>query len=312
MGLHNRVTGRIFLEPFTLAECETYFRTRGVRYERKQIADCYMAFGGIPFYLRLMDKARSLPQNIDRLCFGKAAPLAGEFEELYHSLFRNPNRHIGIVRALAKKHKGLTREEIIAEAGIPPGGGLTKTLEDLEQCGFVRRYREFTKPKSGYLYRLVDPFTLFWLRFMDGGGREEGYWSKRIDSAARAAWAGYAFELVCFLHVPQIKRALGIAGVATEESSWRSVSAEPGAQVDLVIDRRDMTINLCEIKHYAGAFAIDKKTAASLERKRHAFQEETRTKKDLHLTMVTTFGVKPNAYSHILQSEVTADDLFAP
>jgi hypothetical protein len=311
-GLHNRVTGRIVLKPFTLAECAAYYRALNIRYQPEQIVEGYMVFGGIPFYLRQMAQGLSLVQNVDRLCFAENAPLAGEFEELFHSLFNKPGRHIDVVKALAAKLKGLTREEVVAATGLTGGGGLTRVLQDLEQAGFVQRYRDFTRAKKGFYYRLVDPFTLFHLRYIEpaaGGGPD--YWASRADTARRSAWSGFTFELVCLLHVEQIKRALGIAGVATQVSSWRSRSADPGAQVDLLIDRRDRVINLCEIKFTQHPFAIDKRYAETLRRKVEAFAEETGTRRDLHLTLITSAGVKPNAYSHIVQSQVALADLFA-
>jgi AAA+ ATPase superfamily predicted ATPase len=311
-GLHNRVTGRIVLEPFSLKECAEYLDELHVSYRPAGIAETYMALGGIPYYLRQLKPGLSVVQNIDRLCFAQNAPLAGEFDELYRSLFHHPGRHIEVVRALARVLKGLTREEILAVTKLPPGGSLTSVLRDLEQCGFIERTREFTKSKKGYYYRLVDPFTLFYLKHMEhavGGGAD--YWASRAGSPAANAWRGYTFELICSLHLPQIKRALGIAGVATQVSSWRSRRHDPGAQIDLVIDRRDRTINLCEIKFTTGEFTIEKRYREALERKVQAFQDETGTTRDVHLTLITTTGVRPNKHSHIVQSEVTLADLFA-
>ena len=310
-GLHNRVTGRILLAPFTLHECEEYFHEAGIRYERKQIVECSMIFGGVPFYLRQMVKGLSLAQNVDRLCFDVGAPLAGEFEELYHSLFRNPDRHIDVIRTLAKKMKGMTREEIVRDAKLDSGGTLTQTLRELEQCGFILKYRDFTLPKNGHYYRVVDPFSLFYLRFVEGAVQgSSGYWASQYGSAMRSAWSGFSYELVCLLHVDQIKRKLGIAGVNAQVSSWRSKTSDPGAQIDLVIDRRDQVINLCEIKFSQSEFVIDKKYAGILQNKVDAFVSETGTHKDIHLTLITTFGVKANSYSYLAQSQVTMGDLF--
>jgi AAA+ ATPase superfamily predicted ATPase len=309
-GLHNRVTGRISLGPFTLKECGDYFRELGLPYQPKQIADCYMVFGGVPFYLRQFTRGLSPIQNIDRLCFEPGAPLAGEFEELYRSLFRHPGRHITVVEALARKLTGLTRDEVVLATGLPSGGTLTETLRDLEQCGFIRSYRDFANLKKGLRYRIADPFTLFHFKHLANAPRgQSGYWSARSGSAARGAWSGFTFELVCLVHIDQIKRALGIAGVATTESQWRS-RADPGAQIDLVIDRHDQTINLCEIKYAGQEFAITKSYAQTLARKARVFTAEAGTRKDPHTTLITTFGIKPNLHSHTADSQVTLADLF--
>jgi AAA+ ATPase superfamily predicted ATPase len=310
-GLHNRVTGYVFLVPFTLRECEDYCRHLKLGYRRKQIIDLYLVFGGVPYYFRMLQKGLSPAQNIDRLCFAKSAPLADEFDALYNSLFKSPQRHIELVRVLSTRQQGLTREEIAAKGSVTLGGSLTDALQELRQCGFIQEYRDFTRREKGRYYKVIDPFSLFYLRFMDGKGNSPGYWSARLDSARRNAWSGLSFELVCLLHVPQIKRGLGISGVATEETAWRSREVEPGAQVDLVIARRDRTINLCEMKCTESPFRIDKDYAERLLNKREAFIAETKTRDDVHLTLVSTTGLKKNTYSDIIQSEVSIDDLFA-
>ncbi|MDR1183728.1 MAG: AAA family ATPase [Coriobacteriales bacterium] len=312
-GLHNRVTGRISLKPFTLRECEEFYRSVGIRYERKQILESYMIYGGIPYYLRLMRKGQSLAQNVDRLCFTDGGALRGEFEELYHSLFYNPGRHISIVEALCKKMSGMTRNEISEAIGMSPGGMLSEALGELEQCGFIRRFHDFTKKTKGHVYQIIDPFTIFSIKQMRRHTASEGvaHWAARTDHPSRRAWSGYAFELACLNHMAQIVKKLGISGVAMEFSAWRSQRSELGAQIDLVIDRRDMTVNLCEMKYAVREFTIDKSYADELVNKREIFREETQTRKDVHMTMITTFGIKQNVHSHLIQSEITIDDLFA-
>jgi AAA+ ATPase superfamily predicted ATPase len=310
-GLHNRVTGRILLEPFSLAECEAYFSENGLALNRHQIVQSYMIFGGIPYYLNFMNKSLSLPQNIDRICFSKTANLKDEFEELYASLFKHSRRHIEIVVALSRKQSGLTREEIITATGLSAGGTLTKTLDELEQCGFIRRYRDFTRKKNGHYYQLIDFFTLFYLRFMkENSSDDEHFWSNYQSSSGYRAWSGYAFERVCSAHITQIKQKLGITGVSTDACSWRSKKVEQGAQIDLLIDRRDSVINLCEMKYAQTVFVIDKRYDEVLRNKKTAFQLETGTRKALHQTMITTYGIEHNAYWNSVQSEIMMDDLF--
>lgn len=308
-GLHNRVTARIKIEPFTLAECEEYYSANGHVLAREQMIESYMVFGGVPYYLDLLDRRMSLVQNIDHLCFAESGDLVREFDDLYLSLFKHADRHISIVRALASKAKGLTLQEISSAAGIAMGGTLTKTLDELEASGFLRRYLPFGKAKRGSLYQLIDPFSLFYLRFMDSRARP-GFWQKTHQAPRVNSWRGHAFELVCLLHEEQIERALGISAIASEVGSWRSVESEPGAQIDLVIDRADGVINLCEMKWCAGEFAITRDYDLRLRNKLVAFSGETGTRKAIHLTMVAPFGVKRNAYSETAQSVVTADDLF--
>ena len=312
-GLHNRLTRQIQLAPFTLSECEEFFDSNGFVMTHYQIAEAYMIFGGVPYYLSLMNPRQDLNQIVDDVYFRAGAPLQNEFGNLFRSLFRNPSNHVAVVEALASKAKGLKRNEIVEQTGLSDGGGLTRVLEDLEQCGFIRVYRAFGKALQGKTYQLTDAFVLFHLRFSDKRERYSGnYWQQFSSTPGHSSWSGYAFEQVCLLHAENIKKKLGIAGVLTEVSSWRSASSEPGAQVDLVIDRADNVINLCEIKYAKGEYSVTKEDYLSLHNKMSAFSAETRTRKALRVTLVTTFGVRPNKYSAEFNSQVTLDDLFAP
>ena len=310
-GFHNRVTARMHLEPFTLNECEQLMRLNGFTVTRQLVAETYMTFGGIPYYLQLMDPRLGLARDIDRLCFESGAPLRVEFGELYQSLFKKGQRHIGVVRALAQRRSGLTRDEIAKGAGLTTGGQLTETLVELEQCGFIRRYRDITRRERDPLFQLVDPFTLFWLRFVEGSDDSQ-FWQHNYASARVRAWHGLAFEMLCLAHVAQIKRKLGVEMIAASICSWRSKGSDPGAQIDLVIDRADGIVNLCEMKWAAGPYAITKGAADSMTSARETFAAETRTRKAQHLTLVTPHGAKRNEYWGLLQNEVTLDDLFEP
>jgi AAA+ ATPase superfamily predicted ATPase len=308
-GLHNRVTRQIYLRPFTLKECESYFERNNVILSRYQMLECYMIFGGIPYYLSLMDNSLSLAQNIDMLCFAQNAPLRNEYQNLYSSLFKNAENHIQVVNALTKKGVGLTRADIVGATKLNNGGYLTKVLSELELSDFIRSYKAFPKKTRDSIYQLIDFFTLFYVKFMEDN-TDEHFWSTTLNSGVRRAWSGYSFELVCLSHINQIKKALGISGVNSDVSSWRSKTADPGAQIDLIIDRADHIINLCELKYSNTIFSIDKAYDKKLLTKRSAFAEETKTKKGLHQTMVTTYGISKNAYSGAIQSEVTMDALF--
>ena len=307
-GFYNRVTRQIRLLPLTLEDCAELYRQEGIVFSRRQMVECYMVFGGVPYYLNAIDRRQSLAQNIDQLCFGEAAELRGELERLFRSLFKHGDRHLTIVSALAERRGGLTRADLEKRPEIGGGKGLTSALAELEQSGFVRRYKDFTKDARGGLYQVIDPFTLFSLRFLRPDGPES--WMRFINSAAYASWSGLAFELVCLLHVNQIKEALGVAAVQSNQCSWRSSKVDPGVQIDLIVDRADDVINLCEMKFADEPFAIDRPYAQALQRKLAAFREETGTRKAIHVTMVTLSGLVHNAYWNDIQQELTADDLF--
>jgi AAA+ ATPase superfamily predicted ATPase len=310
-GLHNRVTGRIHLAPFTLGECEDYFKDRRIEISRYQMLESWMIFGGIPYYLDYFDGSRSFSQNVDRICFAEDAYLADEYSELYRSLFDSPERHLKVVEALARTKKGLTRDEISKAVKLPPNGHLTMTLEQLKQCDFIDRYNDFTKENNGAIYYLKDPFTLFFLRFMsNSNSKDEYFWTNYLEDGGHRAWSGFSFEMVCRGHLRQIKRGLGIAGVSTSAASWRSRSAKPGAQIDLVIKRADGVINLCEMKYTKHPYRVDASEAEALERKKAAFIGETGTNHALHITFVTTYGLERRGYFGTVQSELTMSDLF--
>ena len=311
-GLHNRVTGRIHLSPFSLGECEKMLQGNGIVLSRQEIIEAYMVFGGVPYYLELFDRRLSLDQNIDRLCFNRDGQLRNEFEELFKSLFRHADRHIAIVRSLASRESGMSRADLLDSSGLSDGGTFTNTLSELEQCGFVRGYQGYPRDKRGEMYQLIDPFTLFWLRFVERQA-DEHWWSVNRSSAGTRSWNGHAFELVCLLHVPQILRALGVWGVSVNACSWRSESADPGAQIDLVLDRADGVIDLCEMKWMRSGeeYAIDRAYSQALLHKMEAFSQETATDKALHIALVTPGGVKRNSHSGVVTSQITSEDLFA-
>ena len=313
-GLHNRVTKQIALQPFTLKECEMFAQSKGLEMSRYQLAECYMVFGGIPYYWSLLEKGLSLAQNIDKIIFAKNGKLSNEFNQLYASLFKSPEQYIDIVTALGKKKVGMTREEIIAATDKYSNGALSKVLDELEYCGFIRKYNGFDKKSKQAIYQLIDNYTLFYFKFIQQNeNNDEHFWSASIDSAMHRAWSGLAFERLCMAHTQQIKAALGIAGVLSNVYSWRKEADETsdGAQIDLLIDRKDQVINLCEMKYSLSEYAIDAEYEQKLRNKKSAFINATNTRKAVHLTMVTTFGIKANAHSGIVQNEIILEDLFS-
>lgn len=315
-GLHNRVTRRIRLLPFTVGETDAYLSFRKIRLDKFQVLQLYMVLGGIPQYLKEIEPGESAIQAIDRLCFTKDGLLQNEFSNLYHSLFDGAQKHTDIVRALAKKARGLTRNEIIETCKLSSGGHTTQLLEELTESGFIDSYIPFKKNKQDALYKLVDEYSLFYLRFMEGRkSMGAGTWVRFTSGNSWTVWSGYAFESMCMKHLPQIKKALGIGDVYTEVSSWRHRpvdTSDQGAQIDLLIDRNDSCINVCEMKFSANEFVISKAYARELENKLLIFREQTKTKKTLFLTMITTFGVKNSRFfPGLVQKEATMSLFFA-
>jgi AAA+ ATPase superfamily predicted ATPase len=313
-GLHNRITQRIRLQPFTLKETETYLQHRKINLTRYQVLQLYMVMGGVPHYLNAIERGLSVPQQVEKICFDKDGLLSGEFENLYAALFSSSEKHIKVVRALAQKNKGLTRGELLAAGKLLTGGGLTVILDEMEESGFIEKTQPYNKQVKESLFRLTDEFSLFYLKFMEGSqNREKGQWLARSTTPAYLSWCGYAFENICLKHVGQIKKALGIGSVYSIQSSWYKAGGKQsdGAQIDLLIDRNDQCINICEMKFSTTAYTIDKKYAAALQRKKMVFRQDTGTNKALLLTFVTTYGLSDNAYKvQSVDNAVTMDALY--
>lgn len=313
-GLYNRLTEQIHLGQFSLAECEEYVRQSGLTLTRNQILQYYMIFGGVPFYWSFAKKGMSIPQIIDETLFAKQAPLKDEYKYLYASVFKNPTVHMQIISALGQKKAGMTREEIIEKTGLKNSGDLTYKLDELESCGFIRKYNSFGMKKKNALYQLIDNFTLFYFQFMDGEPNDEHFWANQINTPRINTWQGLAFERVCFEHIYQIKQKLGISGVQTDINSWYCKGDKEkgikGAQIDLLIVRKDQVINLCEMKYSNSEYSISAGDDENIRNKIVDLVNVTNTKSAIYPTLITTYGIVDNEYAGNIQSVVTMDDLF--
>lgn len=313
-GLHNRVTRRIRLLPFTLSETEAFLKARRVNLDRYQVLQLYMVMGGIPQYLREVETGESAIQAIDRTCFTKDGLLHNEFKNLFLSLFDDATTHMDIVRALAKKGIGLTRSEIIDTCNLTSGGGTTKILDELTESGFITPYIPFNRTAKDSIYKLTDEYSIFYLKFIEGSRFSgTGTWISFSTGTSWKSWSGFAFESICMKHTRLLKKALGIDGVHTELSMWRyrPQKEEQGAQIDLLIDRQDQCINICEMKFSTSAYELTKKYVKELEDKLNVFRDHTKTRKTLFLTMVSAHGIKNiTTFPGLIQSEVTMDALF--
>ncbi len=317
-GLHNRITRRIYLAPFSLHECQEYLESRGFDWDIRQIIQCYMILGGVPYYWSLLEPMFSLSQNIDRMCFLREGILRNEFDELYNALFSNADYYVTVVRALAAHHNGMSRDEIIAATGRS-GGGLSKVLTNLERCDFIVSHSQFGGKKNKVIYRLCDFYTLFFLKFIHGERSfDEQYWSHHALGREVSVWEGFTFELVCLMHLPQIKKALGISGIEVNASTWRYVPSHPpkeglpeqGAQIDLVLSRADKVIHLCEIKFSEGTFIVTKEYERHLRERMDLFRQVTHVRSSLLQTFITVEGLAPGSHTSFIHSQITGKQLF--
>ena len=314
-GLHNRLTKRIKLSPFTLKECEEFAQNRNLALNRTQIVEAYMVIGGIPYYWNYIKKGQSIAQNIDSLFFKESGELRDEFDMLYASLFKNPEGYIKIVTALGEKKAGMSRNEIIAATKLTDNGTLTRMLNELEWCGFIRKYNCIGKAVKEAVFQLIDNYTLFYFQFIAMNKQnDEHFWSISLNSPTYHTWSGLAYERICLQHIQSIKNALGIASVLTNVYSWRQKADEQkgllGAQIDLLIDRNDQIVNLCEIKYSKAEYTISKEYESVLRQKIEAFRVGSGSKKAIHLTMITTYGLTENPYAQTVQNCITMDNLF--
>jgi AAA+ ATPase superfamily predicted ATPase len=313
-GLHNRVTKKLRLLPFTLSETEEFLKSRHINLSRYQILQLYMVTGGIPQYLKEVQVGESATQAIDRLCFTNDGFLRTEFSNLYSSLFDNYERYVKIIRALASKPRGLSRKELISACGLNSGGGTTAMLEALTESGFILSYLPLKRNSKDAIFKLSDEYSLFYLQFVaNSRATGEGTWAKLSTKPSYTAWSGYAFERICLKHTRQIKGALGIESVYTEESVWHNQAKgeTQGTQIDLLIDRRDGIINLCEIKFTTDSYTLTKTYAQTLEQKVRIFTSLSGTKKTVFLTFISTYGLKnKEQLAGLIQSEITMDALF--
>ena len=313
-GLHDRLTRQIALSPFSLKECEQYAKKRGLGMTRKNILETYMVLGGIPFYWSLLQPKLSWAQNIDELFFAKKGELRNEFDALYASLFRSPQVYIDIVTTLATKKIGMTYSELQNEIDTNIGGKLTDKLEELEQCDFIRSYTAIGKAKKDTLYQLIDNFTLFYFKFIaDNATNNSHFWTNSLGKPNYNAWVGLAYERVCMQHEQQIKEALGIAGIETNVYSWTyraKTDKEKGAQIDMLIDRGDDVINVCEMKFYKNKYSLSDKDLEDIQDRIGIFEAKTKTNKSVRPVMITSYGLVENENANEIIHQLTMADLF--
>lgn len=313
-GLRGRLTSRIKVVPFTLHECEAFAQSANLALGRKDVLELYMILGGIPYYWSFLKRGLSVAQNVDELFFSETAQLRDEFEALYAVLFKRPENYLRVIQCLSDGRKsGMTREEILSASKLTDGGTFSTIMEELEECGFLRRFASADTADNNAMYQLIDNYTLFYyLCIKKNAFSDEHYWQNTYTSPAHNAWKGLAFERVCLQHIPQIKTSLGIAGVQTNVCSWftRGTSLHRGAQIDLVIQRADGFTDICEMKHSSNVFTIEQDYAKELENKLEAYQQLSKDKRFLHLVMITTNGVAHNSHYNIVQNEITLEELF--
>jgi hypothetical protein len=322
-GLHNRITGKICLQPFTLSETKCYLSEQGIHLKEQQILLIYMVTGGVPYYLTYVTKGLSAGQIIEKLTFSEKGILVEEFDNLFSSLFNNSQNYVQMIKAIATRRYGIGKRELLQLMGkAKMGGAGVKILRELEAAGFIISFKPHYHERQGIYYRLIDEYTLFYLKWIEPYRHtlqqrsfEKGNWLAMQRMPEWNNWLGYAFEAVCYKHISAIRRKLAI-GPDAIANSWRYVprkgALEQGAQIDLLFDRNDDAITLCEIKYSDEPFVLTKEYVNVLTRKMTVFKERTRTKKQLFLALITVNGIKNNYYAEeMISGVVVLSDFFA-
>ena len=311
-GLHDRITVEMPIHPFTLKEVESYLESQRFIWNRQIILQAYMIFGGIPYYLSLLDREESLVQNVDRMFFSQDMQMRREFRRLFNTLYKNPNRYIDVIKALSKSREGLTRGELAKELKCANNGHLGKQLEDLVFCDLIRKnvVREKEIKRKDSIYQICDFFSLFYMAFIDKAEVEMQYWAHHINTPEINSWMGLTFERICMAHIQQIMHALHIDTISTISYSWRSKTSTPAAQIDIIIERADKIVNICEVKYSQDEYNLNKEEYDKICKRKNVFIQETGLRHTPWITMITTEGVAQGKYSEMIQSQVRLDELF--
>jgi hypothetical protein len=321
-GLHNRITKSLLLKPFTLCETKLFLKHKGFSLSNAHVLEIYMIMGGVPYYLNLLDQTRSIAQNINDLCFQKDGILYNEFDRLFKSLFDAATINLAIVKEIAKFRYGISFSELTKKTDKKVGGRFQERLNELESTGFIQKFLPYGRTKRDHFYKVIDEYSLFYLKWIDELNKgihfanEENYWGKIMHSSNWHSWSGYAFENICYKHIDKITQKLDLTHVRCRISHWKYQATsldmqDNGAEIDLLIDRDDNAITICEIKYTTNPFVIDKNFAKNIMNKTDVFQSQTKTTKQVFLTLISASGIKKSSWTNdIIHNVITLDDLF--
>ncbi len=308
-SMYKRVTAQIFIKPFSLAETKLYFDDNEFDWSKEQIMEFQMVFGGLPFFMSLMNENESFRQNIDRLLFRPNALLQDETDKLLESTLKKSPVYGQILGELSSHLYGMKKSECQEKLNIPVGT-FTRAVEDLIKCRYIVEYtRNYEKSNPLYI-QLVDPYLLFHFHFLSNRKRITSYEDLSSNIGLYSNWRGHAFEILCFHHLDQIKKSLGISGVKTECFSWTNSEDKEKIQIDMVIERDDKITNICEMKCTDQPFVMSKEDDLSLLRKRDIFKEKTRTKNSIRIVLVSAAGLSGVAHTEHISDVITLGDLF--
>ncbi len=319
-GLYNRVTRQMLLESFDLCETKEFLRSNKVKLNHRQILEIYMVTGGVPYYLNHIQAGLSATENISKMAFSKRGILYQDFDHLFESLFDDADQYREIIEIVSQNRYGIEQEEVIRKSRhLERGGGANRKIQDLEEAGLVITFVPYGHKKKGVYVRVIDEYIAFYLRWIDPVKKSaqkliqaRRNWLSQRNSPSWQAWSGYAFENICYKHTDQIHEALNLDPSAIP-ATWRHDGklGKEGAQVDLLFDRTDGAVTLCEIKYTEQPFCIDKSYYQQLVRKIDVYKKVTKTQKEIFFAFIASSGLKKSIYSEELVSGlVVLEDLF--
>lgn len=308
-GLHNRITHEMHIHSFNLHDTELFFKAHKAKWTQLAITQMYMALGGVPYYLEMIDFGRSVAENIDALFFAPDAELRREYGRLFKSLYRHPDQYMEIIALLSENKSGLTRKEISERLKLNSGSHLSNMLDDLVNCDFLRRYSNGTK-RNSCIYQVVDFYTLFYHQFCKQKTSDKMLWQHSINTPKQNTWYGLAFERICLCHVWQILYALHLDTVRTECFSWRSSTSPDKVQIDLVIDRIGGQTCICEIKYSQSEYNLTSAEETKIRNRIATYSGEMKPKDGVIGILITTFGLANKQATDTIQHIVTLNKLF--
>jgi len=158
---------------------------------------------------------------------------------------------------------------------------------------------------------LIDFFTLFYFKYMEGNENASShYFTSIAQSSSFLAYRGLTFELICQTHIDEIKYALQFYAIEEEHYSWKSTTSDPGAQIDILIKRKDNVDLIVENKFVSSKLEITKAMYGDFARKIEVYRNESKSKNTIFFVLITSFGLISNQYSGIVQKSLQLDDLF--
>jgi AAA+ ATPase superfamily predicted ATPase len=310
-ALYGRTDYELNLHELNLSEISEFFPGKG----SDEVIDTAMLVGGIPKYLELISEYPSLYDALEPLAFSQDGFFKTEYDRLFASHFGKKPIFMKIIQTLATNPYGLTTGKLAKEMQVASGGTLCHQLDDLESAGFLHSIIPFDKPEGSKLrkYILMDAYVRFYHSIIRGSMKEttppNTQFHAIMSSPRYAAWAGMAFEFLCMRHHKEISRILGFHGIPYTAGPFfqRKTLDTPGVQIDLLFERSDKILVLCEMKYLLASVPGD--IIDQVNRKVSALQEKYPGRTILKVLLTKTGSTETVAKKGYFFRIIRADEL---